>query len=108
MIQRIVETGLKLNAENSYFGQTDMEYIGFWVINDGVILLSSKSEAVKAMNVPTTVRDIRTFLALVNYYIVMWRKQAHTIAPIIKMLNNRGFTEIGYVPKSRVIFKKNR
>ena len=27
--------GLKCNIEKSFFGQTEMKYLGFWVIHDG-------------------------------------------------------------------------
>ena len=35
-LQRLAETGLKLNAEKSFFGKPEREYIGFWVNNNGV------------------------------------------------------------------------
>ena len=33
---KIQEKGLKHNIEKSFFRQTEMEYLGFWVTQDGV------------------------------------------------------------------------
>ena len=67
-----------MNAEKSFFGQTETEYIGFWVSNNGVRMLLSKLEAIKSIVIPTEVRDIWIFLGLANYYSEMWRKRTHT------------------------------
>ena len=82
VLQRLAEAGLKLNAEKSFFGRTETEYLGFWVINNGIIPLSYKVESIKTIDVPTKVHDVRRFVGLVNYYRDMWRKRAHTLAPI--------------------------
>ena len=34
--QRLTEAGLNVNAENSLFGKTETEYLGFWLINSKV------------------------------------------------------------------------
>ena len=41
-LQKLAEAGLKVNAENSFFGRTETEYLSFWVSNNGVMPLSSK------------------------------------------------------------------
>ena len=43
-----------------------MEYIGFWIINNGVRPLLSKVEAIKAIDVPTNVQNVRIFVGIVN------------------------------------------
>ena len=35
MFNIMKEKGLKCNIENYLFGQTEMEYLGFWVTRDG-------------------------------------------------------------------------
>ena len=42
VLQRLVEAGLKVNPEKSFFGRTETEYLGFWISNNGVRPLSSK------------------------------------------------------------------
>ena len=47
--------GLKCNIEKSFFGKTEMEYLGFWVTHDGIKLINRKMESITNMN-PTTPR----------------------------------------------------
>ena len=36
VIKKLRANGLKCNIEKSYFGQTEMEYLGFWVNRTGI------------------------------------------------------------------------
>ena len=40
---KLQENGLKFNVEKSFFGQPEMEYLGFWVIYEGVNPTAKKS-----------------------------------------------------------------
>ena len=44
---------LKFNIEKSFFGKTEMEYLGFWVTIDGVKPIKRKIEAITNMKPPT-------------------------------------------------------
>ena len=36
ILQRLMEAGLKVNAEKSFLVRTETEYLSFWVSNNGV------------------------------------------------------------------------
>ena len=80
---------MKRKHRKSFFGQTEIEYLGFWVINNGLRLLSSKVESIKSIDVPTKVRDVQRFVGLVNYYKDTWRKRAHTLSPLKKLCSTK-------------------
>ena len=42
MITKLKVKGLKCNIEKSFFGQTEMEYLGFWVTLNGVKSIHKK------------------------------------------------------------------
>ena len=84
-----MEAGLKVSTEKYFFGKTEAEYISFWVINNGVRPLFSKVEAIKSIDVPTKVLEVRRFVGLVNYYRDMWHKRAHTLAPLTKLCSTK-------------------
>ena len=46
--------GIKYNIKDSLFGQTEIEYLGFWVTCDGVKPINSNIEAVTHMKPPTS------------------------------------------------------
>ena len=66
-----------------------MEYLVFWVRNNGVRLLSSKVEAIKEIVVPTKVCDVRRFVGIVYSNRDMWRKRAHALSPLRKQCSTK-------------------
>ena len=46
VIKKIKDSGLKCNINNSFFGQTKMEYLGFWVTQNGIRPINKKVEAI--------------------------------------------------------------
>ena len=81
VLQKLVEEGLKVNAERLFFRYTETEYLGLWVSKNGTRPLSSKLYVIKAIEYPTKVRDICRFFRIFKYYRGMWRKRAHIIPP---------------------------
>ena len=48
-LQKIKDNGLKYNREKSFFGKTEMEYLGFWVTRTGILPINKKGEAIVKM-----------------------------------------------------------
>ena len=46
--------GLKYNIENSFFGHTKMEYLGFWVTHNGIKPINKTIEAITNMKAHTS------------------------------------------------------
>ena len=51
-IQKLKKNGLKCNIKKSFFGKTEMEYLGFWVTRTGIQPINKKVEAVVNMMTP--------------------------------------------------------
>ncbi|MFM8622685.1 MAG: RNase H-like domain-containing protein, partial [Holophagaceae bacterium] len=81
-LQRISDAGLRINAEKSYFGRGEIEYLGYWVTRGGIQPLPAKVDAMLKMEEPKTRRQLRAFIGLVNYYRDMWRRRSHVLAPL--------------------------
>ena len=41
-LNKLKESGIKCDIENSFFGKTEMEYLGFWVTRDGKKSINKK------------------------------------------------------------------
>lgn len=41
-LQKLVEAGLKVNVEKSFFGQSECEYLGYWVTREGIRPLAKR------------------------------------------------------------------
>jgi len=82
VLQRLQEAGLKVNASKSFFAREELEYLGYWITQDGINPLSKKVEAINNIAPPTTRKQVRTFIGMVNYYRDMWIRRSETLAPL--------------------------
>ena len=51
-LNKLEGKGLKYNTQSSFFRQTEMEYLGFWVTCDGVKPINKNIEAISHMKPP--------------------------------------------------------
>ena len=82
VLKRLQDAGLKVNASKSFFAREELEYLGYWITQDGIKPLSKKVEAINNIAPPTTRKQVRTFIGMVNYYRDMWIRRSETLAPL--------------------------
>jgi hypothetical protein len=82
VLSRLNESGLKVNASKSFFGRTELEYLGYWITQNGVKPLSKKVEAITNLASPTNRKSVCRFIGLVNYYRDMWGKRSEILTPL--------------------------
>ena len=66
LLQKVKHNRLKCNIEKSFFGQTQMEYMGFWVTRNGSRPVNKKVESVVNMTPPINIKEARAFISLVH------------------------------------------
>ena len=88
-LNKLKEKGLKCNIEKSFFGITEIEYLGFWVTRDGIKSINRKIEAITNMKPPTSWKEVRKFRGVINYYRNMWPRRSHTLLPLTKSTSNK-------------------
>ena len=72
VLTRLGSVGLKVNIRKSFFGRNATEYLGFWITRHGISPLPKKVEAILNIAPPTTKKELRCFIGLINYYRDMW------------------------------------
>ncbi len=82
VLQRLREAGLKVNAKKSFFGRSELEYLGYWITRDGVQPISKKVEAMRKITTPKNKKELRHFIGIVNYYRDMWIRRSDVLAPL--------------------------
>ena len=95
VLQRLGDAGLKVNATKSYFGHSELEYLGYWITRDGIQPLPKKVEAIQKIATPTTKRQLRSFIGLCNFYRDMWQHRADVLAPLTKLTSKTAKWEWG-------------
>lgn len=68
VFQRLQQHGLVLNGEKCEFGVQEVTYLGHHVTASGVSPLQDRVEAIKKHPVPGTVKQLQTYLGMVNFY----------------------------------------
>ena len=73
VLNKLKSAGFKVYTKKSYFARNELEYLGFKITREGITPLSDKVEAMKNIAVPTTKKQLRSFIGLINYYRDMWK-----------------------------------
>ena len=93
VLKRLVRANLKVNAPKSTFGQSEVEYLGYILSRDGIKPHPGKVQAILAIKPPTSVKTLRSFLGMVQYYRDMWEKRSEMLAPLTDLVAECGETK---------------
>lgn len=89
VFQRLAEAGLKVNMDKSELFQTEIEYLGFQLTREGIFPIAKKVEAIHQLAPPTTRKQLRSFIGMVNYYRDMWQKRSHILDPLTELTSKK-------------------
>jgi hypothetical protein len=67
-IQRTHRAGLTLNPQKCIFGSTTVEYLGHTLSSDRVRPGKDKTQAIKDIMEPKTMKQLQSFIGLANYF----------------------------------------
>jgi hypothetical protein len=96
VLVKLDTANLRINIEKCTFATQEFEYLGYLVTTAGIRPLPSKVEAILQLKAPKTLKQLRSFLGLVNYYRDMWKRRSHLLTPL---------TEVTKVPRGSKTFK---
>ena len=68
VLSKLNQKGYKANAEKYFFARNELEYLGFRITRQGITSLSDEVETIKNIAVPTTKKQLRSFIGIINYY----------------------------------------
>ena len=84
---------MKVNAAKSFFCTHEIEYLGNSLTRGGIKLQPKKVQAIRVINLPNTVKELRHFLGMVQYYHDMWVKRSEMLAPLSDLVGECGETK---------------
>ena len=68
VLTRLQDHGVQINVDKSEFGVPSLTFLGHTVSPAGITPLSSKCEAIQQFPKPSTQRQLKRFLGMINYY----------------------------------------
>ena len=84
VLSRLDKFGLFINVDKSIFGKQTVSFLGRIVSTEGIQLEQNKVDYILQQKRPSTLRDLRSFLGLVNHY----RPHLPNLSKIAEPLNN--------------------
>ncbi len=66
VLARLSTAGMRVNASKSKFFSEQIEYLGYWITRKGIQPVHNKVEAILKIKAPTTRKELRQFIGIVN------------------------------------------
>jgi hypothetical protein len=82
VLQILQKANFRANLQKCYFGEAKVDYLGYESTRDGIQPQPKKVEEILKLSPPKTKRQLRHFFGMINYYIDMWQKRTHMLAPL--------------------------
>ncbi|KAK3100349.1 hypothetical protein FSP39_018534 [Pinctada imbricata] len=86
VFQKLREANLTLQPSKCHFAATTVKYLGHVISNKGIKVDSDKTAAVATYPVPKSIKHVRSFLGMCNYYRKFIKNYSKIAAPLSRLL----------------------
>lgn len=106
LFERLQQFGLVVNAQKCVFGTSELEFLGHHISAQGIRPLPSHVQAVKDFPEPTSLRQLREFLGLVNFSRRFIPHCAELLHPLTELLRTTksSSSAISWSPEAQAAF----
>ena len=85
VLDRLAANNLQVNTVKSSFCKRETEYLGFMLTPNGIKPQQSKIDAILKIAPPRTVKQVRSFVGMLNHYKEMIPKRSHLVTPLTEL-----------------------
>lgn len=102
LFKRLEDYGVVVNVSKCHFGQDKVTFLGYEVSTDGVRPLDDKVKIIQDFPPPKTVKGLRRFLGMLNFYRRFQKNAAELQAPLHDVLAGpsvKGSSPVNWTPE---------
>jgi hypothetical protein len=89
VLRRLEAAGMQVNPDKCQWFQPAVTYLGFVITRAGIKPQQEKIQGILNMTRPTTQKDVRRFVGMVNFYRDLYPKGAETLAPLTDLSGHK-------------------
>ena len=105
--QNLKDSGMLLNLEKCQFGVGKLTYLGFEIDKDGFRADPTKSEAITKVQEPNTLKGIRSFLGMANFYRILIPRFSQLMKPLTRLTcKDANWSGGELTPEAKMAFDK--
>jgi hypothetical protein len=105
-MKNLISSGMKINIDKCQFGIDKLTYLGFELDKHGYKPDPIKSEGIINVHEPNTLKGVRSFMGMANFYRLLIPRFAETTKPLTR-LTCKGVWSGGELPEcAKLAFKK--
>ena len=79
----------------------EIEYLWYILTREGIKPQPEKISTNLALTKPTSVKELRKFLGMVQYYRDLWHERSHLVAPLSDLVGKCGYTKVSKLNKTK-------
>ena len=105
VLERCSKANLKVNPLKSFWGLSEVEYLGYIITREGIKPQQKKIEAIIKMATPKTTTDVRRLVGMIQYYRDMWKSRSHILEPLTELSKGKKGKPIKWLPEHEQAFQ---
>lgn len=111
LFERLAKYGVLINISKCHLGKTEVTFLGYTVSAAGVKPLQTKVQAIQDIPEPKTIKELRRFLGMLNFYRRFIPGAASIQEPLNSLLagpKTKGATPITWTPQLSDAFTESK
>ena len=105
-LTKIERSGLKVKVKKCVFATKCLKYLGFRIDTNGISPLEEKVEAIRQIAPPRTLKQLRAYIGLFNFYKSFYPSRLHILSPLTEATT--ATRKFKWTPKMKEAFDKSK